>query len=241
MDQGAQQDGMQMGMQRVADLAQQGVVDPLMTAWGDIVRYFPSIIGAAIILLIGVLIAKAVEQLISKGLKRIGFDKFADQIQLSSVLSRGGIRQKLSDIIGALTYWVIMLAFITAGLNALNLPVAAELVQKVVLFLPKVVEALLILIVGVFAAAFLATTVREAANNAGILQSNLLGQFVQTAVVIVATVEALKQVGIQFVDQVFLLFFAALALAAGIAFGLGCKEIAGRWVSDIVDQAKHKR
>jgi len=241
MDQGAQQDGMQMGMQRVADLAQQGVVDPLMTAWGDIVRYFPSIIGAAIILLIGVLIAKAVEQLISKGLKRIGFDKFADQIQLSSVLSRGGIRQKLSDIIGALTYWVIMLAFITAGLNALDLPVAAELVQKVVLFLPKVVEALLILIVGVFAAAFLATTVREAANNAGILQSNLLGQFVQTAVVIVATVEALKQVGIQFVDQVFLLFFAALALAAGIAFGLGCKEIAGRWVSDIVDQAKHKR
>jgi len=241
MDQGAQQDGMQLGMQRVADLAQQGVVDPLMTAWGDIVRYFPSIIGAAIILLIGVLIAKAVEQLISKGLKRIGFDKFADQIQLSSVLSRGGIRQKLSDIIGALTYWVIMLAFITAGLNALNLPVAAELVQKVVLFLPKVVEALLILIVGVFAAAFLATTVREAANNAGILQSNLLGQFVQTAVVIVATVEALKQVGIQFVDQVFLLFFAALALAAGIAFGLGCKEIAGRWVSDIVDQAKHKR
>lgn len=241
MDQGAQQDGMQMGMQRVADLAQQGIVDPLLTAWGDIVRYFPSIIGAAIILLIGVLIAKAVEQLISKGLKRIGLDKFADQIQLSSVLSRGGIRQKLSDIIGALTYWVIMLAFITAGLNALDLPVAAELVQKVVLFLPKVVEALLILIVGVFAAAFLATTVREAANNAGILQSNLLGQFVQTAVVIVATVEALKQVGIQFVDQVFLLFFAALALAAGIAFGLGCKEIAGRWVSDIVDQAKHKR
>jgi len=240
MDQGTQ-DGMQMGMQRVADLAQQGIVDPLLAAWGDIVRYLPSILGAVVILLIGVLIAKAVEQLISKGLKRIGFDKFADQIQLTSTLARGGIRQKLSDILGALTYWVIMLAFITAGLNALDLSVAAELVQKVVLFLPKVVEALFILILGVFAAAFLSTTVREAANNAGILQSNLLGQFVQTAVMIVATVEALKQVGIQFVDQVFLLLFASVALAAGIAFGLGCKEIAGRWVSDIVDQAKHKR
>jgi len=240
MDQGTQ-DGMQMGMQRVADLAQQGIMDPLLAAWGDIVRYFPSILGAIVILLIGVLIAKFVEQLIGKGLKRIGFDKFADQIQLSSTLARGGIRQKLSEIIGALTYWVIMLAFITAGLNALDLPVAAELVQKVVLFLPKVVEALFILILGVFAAAFLSSTVREAANNAGILQSNLLGQFVQTAVVIVATVEAMKQVGIQFVDQVFLLFFASVALAAGVAFGLGCKDIAGRWVSDIVEQAKHKR
>jgi len=241
MDQGTQ-DGMQMGMQRVTDLAQQGVMDPLLAAWGDIVRYFPSILGAIVILLIGVLIAKSVEQLIAKGLKRIGFDKFADQIQLSSTLARGGIRQKLSEIIGALTYWVIMLAFITAGLNALDLPVAAELVQKVVLFLPKVVEALFILILGVFAAAFLSTTVREAANNAGILQSNLLGQFVQTAVVIVATVEAMKQIGIQFVDQVFLLFFASLALAAGIAFGLGCKDLAGRWVGEIVEQAKsHKR
>jgi len=240
MDQGTQ-GGMQMGMQRVTDMAQQGVMDPLLAAWGDIVRYFPSILGAVVILLIGVLIAKAVEQLLSKGLKRIGFDKLADQIQLTSTLARGGIRQKLSDILGAFAYWVIMLAFITAGLNALNLPVAAELVQKVVLFLPKVVEALFILILGVFAAAFLSATVREAASNAGILQSQLLGQFVQTAVVIVASVEALKQVGIQFVDQVFLLFFASLALAAGIAFGLGCKDIAGRWVADIVEQAKHKR
>ena len=49
MDQGTQQDGMQMGMQRVADLAQQGVMDPLLAAWGDIVRYFPSILGAIVI------------------------------------------------------------------------------------------------------------------------------------------------------------------------------------------------
>jgi small-conductance mechanosensitive channel len=237
--------GTQSGLQNMADVLQQwfqrGAVDPITAAWWDIVGSLPSILGAVVILLIGLIFSKAVEQGISKGLKRIGFDKFADQIQLTSTLARGGIRQKLSDILGALAYWVIMLAFITAGLNALNLPVAAELVQKVVLFLPKVVEALLILIVGVFAAAFLSSTVREAANNAGILQSNLLGQFVQTAIIIVATVEALKQVGIQFVDQVFLLFFAAVALAAGIAFGLGCKDIAGRWVSDIVEQAKHKR
>ena len=241
MDQGMQE-SMQTGMQRVANMAQQGLVDPLRAAWENIVSYLPSILGALVILLIGVLIAKAVEQLIVTALKKIGLDKLADQIKLSAVLTQGGIRHKLSEMIGALTYWVIMLAFITAGLNALNLPVAAELVQKVVLFLPRVVEALFILILGVFAAAFLSSTVREAANNAGILQSHLLGQFVQTAIVIVATVEALKQVGIQFVDQVFLLFFASVSLAAGIAFGLGCKDLAGRWVGEIVEQAKsHKR
>ena len=62
----------------------------------------------------------------------------------------------------------------------------------------------------------------------------------QTAIVIVTVVEALKQVGIQFIDQVFLLFFASISLAAGIAFGLGCKDLAGRWMSEIVEQAKHK-
>ena len=235
---------MQGTMQTVADMAQQGVqqglLDPLRVAWEDIIRYFPSILGALIILLVGALIAKGVEQLLVNVLKRINLDKIADQIQLSSVLARGGIRHKLSQLIGALTYWVIMLAFIMAGLNALNLPVAAELVEKVVLFLPRVVEALFILILGVFAAAFLSTTVREAANNAGVLQSQLLGQFVQTSIVIVTIVEALKQVGIQFIDQVVLLFFASVSLAAGIAFGLGCKDLAGRWVSEIVEQAKHK-
>lgn len=232
-------------METVASMAQQGfqqgLVDPLQVAWANIVNYFPSLLGAVLILLIGALIAKVVEGLLVKLLKRVALDKLADQIQLSDVLARGGIRHKLSGIIGALAYWVIMLSFITAGLNALDLPIAADLVQKVVLFLPRVVEALFILILGVFVAAFLATTVREAANNAGILQSNLLAQFVQTAIVIVATVEALKQVGIQFIDQVFLLFFAGVSLAAGIAFGLGCKDLAGRWVSDIADQVKSKR
>ena len=232
-------------MQTVASMAQQGfqqgVWDPLQMAWANVVNYFPSLLGALLILLIGALIAKVVEGLLVGLLKRVAIDKLADQIQLSAVLAKGGIRHKLSGIIGALSYWVIMLSFITAGLNALNLPVAAELVQKVVLFLPRVVEALFILILGVFVAAFLATTVREAANNAGILQSNLLAQFVQTAIVIVATIEALKQVGIQFIDQVFLLLFAGISLAAGIAFGLGCKDLAGRWMSDIVEQAKHKR
>ena len=232
-------------METVASMAregfQQGVWHPLQAAWANIVNYFPSLLGAVLILLIGALIAKVLEDGLVKILKRVALDKLADQIQLSDVLARGGIRHKLSGIIGALAYWVIMLSFITAGLNALDLPVAADLVQKVVLFLPRVVEALFILILGVFVAAFLATTVREAANNAGILQSNLLAQFVQTSIVIVATVEALKQVGIQFIDQVFLLLFAGVSLAAGIAFGLGCKDLAGRWVSDIADQAKSKR
>ena len=123
---------MQGAMQTMANMAQQGVqqgvVDPLRAAWENIVRYFPSILGALVILLIGVLIAKGVEQLLVTVLKKIGLDKIADQIQLSSVLARGGIRHKLSQLIAALTYWVIMLAFIMAGLNALNLPVAAELV-----------------------------------------------------------------------------------------------------------------
>ena len=86
MDQGMQ-GGTQSGLQNMADTAQQwfqqGAVDPITAAWWDIVGSFPSILGALLILLIGVFIAKTVEQLLGKGLKRIGLDKLADQIAQS--------------------------------------------------------------------------------------------------------------------------------------------------------------
>ena len=136
-----------------------------------------------------------------------------------------------------------MLAFVMTALNALNLTVAAELFQNTVAFLPNVVAAVFILIVGVFAAAFLSTTVRTAASNAGLQASHLLGQVIQTIVVVFSIVTALQQLQIQFVGEVFLIILAGISLGSALAFGLGCRDLAGRWVSDVLQELKssHKR
>jgi hypothetical protein len=125
--------------------------------------------------------------------------------------------------------------------NALQLTVAAELFQSVVTFLPNVIAAVFILIIGMFAAAFLASTVRTAAGNAGVLQAHLLAQLVQTVVVIFAVVAALQQLQIPFFGEVFLIVLGGISLGCAIAFGLGCKDLAGRWASDIVDQIQGRK
>ena len=217
------------------------VVEPVQALWSQVMMFLPRLAGALLLFLVGWMIAKGVEALAVRILKMISLDKIADQIQLSSVLSKGGIRHKLSELIGVIVYWLIMLAVVMVVFNALELTVAAELFQSVVTFLPNVIAAVFILIVGMFAAAFLSSTIRTASSNAGILQAHLIGQLVQAVVVIFAVVAALQQLQIPFFGEVFLIILAGISLGCAIAFGLGCKEIAGRWAADLVEQIQGRK
>ena len=228
-------------METGASLVHQLVVAPLQNAFAVFWAFVPSILSAIIILAIGMTIAKLLETVIIRVLKVITLDKIAEQVQLSTVLAKGGIRRKLSELIGAIVYWIVILAFTMAALDALRLTVAAQLLQSLVGFLPSVIAAVFIVIIGVFAAAFLAATVRTAASNAGILQAHLLGQLVQVVVVVFTGVAALEQLHIQFVGEVFLIILGAVSLGTGLAFGLGCKDLAGRWTSDLIDQIKSRK
>jgi hypothetical protein len=217
------------------------LVEPLRAAANTAMTYVPSIAGALAIFLVGWLVAMGIERAILEVLKVLTLDKLAEKAQISGILAKGGIRGKLSELIARIAYWIVMLAFVMASLDALNLTVAAELLQSVVAFLPQVVAALFILVIGIFAAAFLGTTVRTAASNAGILQSQLLAQIVQTVIVISASVGALQQLQIPFFGEVFLIILAGISLGCAIAFGLGCKDLAGRWVGDVVEQIQGRK
>lgn len=217
------------------------VVQPVQSLLNQVMTFLPTVAGAIVLFLVGWLIAKIIEGIVVKVLKTIGLDKLADQTNLSGVLTKGSIKRKLSELVGTIVYWLVMLAVLMVTFNALQLTVAAELFQQVVAFLPNVVAAVFIFIVGVFAATFLSATVRTAASNAGILQSHLLGQLTQTIVVIFAGIAALQQLQIRFVGEVFLIILAGISVGAALAFGLGCKDIAGRWVSELIDELQAKR
>jgi len=217
------------------------LVQPVQSFFSQLMGFLPSVLGALLILLVGWFVAKAIERVVVQVLKTVQLDKLADKIQLASVLAKGGIRRRLSELIGVIIYWLVMLAVLIASLNALQLTVAAQLLEQVVAFLPNVVAALFIVIVGVFAAAFLATTVRTAASNAGLTQAQSLGQLVQLIVVIFTAVAALQQLRIQFVGETFLIILAAVSLGLALAFGLGCKDLAGRWVGDLVERLSSRK
>jgi hypothetical protein len=217
------------------------LVQPIQSLLTQLLGFLPSFLGALLILLVGWLIAKALESVVVGLLKTVQLDRLAERIQLADVLTKGGIRQKLSELIGVIIYWLGMLMVVIAALNALQLTVAAQLLEQVVTFLPNVVASIFILIVGIFAASFVAATVRTAASNAGVAQSQVLSEIVQGHVIIFAGVAALQQLGIQFVGEVFLIILAGFSLALGLAFGLGCKDRAGRWLDGLIEQMSSRK
>jgi len=217
------------------------IVQPVQSLVNQVMAFLPTLLGALVLFLVGWLVAQAIQLGVVRVLKTIGLDKLADQIQLSAVLTKGGIRHKLSELIGVIVYWLIMLAVVMIVFNALQLTVAAELFQSVVTFLPNVIAAVFILIVGIFAASFLATTVRTAASNAGVGQAGLIAQLVENVVVIFAAVAALQQLRIPFFGEAFLIILAGISLGCALAFGLGCKDLAGRWVAEFTDQISSRR
>ncbi|WP_419161712.1 mechanosensitive ion channel family protein [Candidatus Palauibacter sp.] len=212
------------------------LLDPIRAFFGQLGSFLPNLLAVLAIAVGGWIVAKVIQAVLVRFLKAVKADSLAERIQLAEMLARGGIQRTFSQLVGVISYWLVMLVVLVAALNALQLTATAELLQRFVGFLPAVVTAILILILGILAAAFLAATVRAVASNAGIAQAQVLGQFVQSIVIIFAVVVALQQLGVQFVGDAFLIILGAISFGCALAFGLGCKDLAGRWVSGLVDR-----
>jgi hypothetical protein len=216
------------------------VVDPvkamLIKVWG----YIPSIAGAIVILVIGWFIAKLVEAVIVRVLKTIRLDAASDKAGVSNVLSQGEIKLTLSELIGAVIYWIVILVVIATALGTLNLTVAAELVSRLVDYVPNILAAIFILIVGAFLADFVAAIVRTTAGNAGINKSSLLAKITKTIIIIFAVIIAIEQLKIASAIIVLAvnIILISIGIGAALAFGLGCKDIAGKFVQEVINNMK---
>ena len=217
------------------------VMEPIRQALGIFLGFIPNILGALLILFVGWLFAKAVEALVVRGLQAIRLDRLAEQVWLADALAKGGVKRTTSELIGALIYWLLILIVLISVLNALQLMIAADLISRVVSYLPNVVAAVFILVLGIFAAAFLGATVRTSASNMGVAPSSFLSQITQTIVIVFVSVAALQQLGIQFVGEVFLIVLSGICLGLALAFGLGCQHLAGKWMDSVVEQFKAKK
>ncbi|MDD5437346.1 MAG: hypothetical protein PHX20_07370 [Candidatus Omnitrophica bacterium] len=216
------------------------VVDPVKAMLIKIWSYVPAIAGAIVILIVGWLIAKLVEAVIVRILKAVRLDSASDKVGVSNVLAQGEIKLSLSELIGVVIYWIIILVVIATALGTLNLTVAADLVSRLIEYVPNILGAIFILIVGAFLADFVATIVRTTAGNAGIKKASLLAKMTKIVLVIFAAVIAIEQLKIASTLIVLAVNIILISVGIGIAiaFGLGCKDIAGKFVQDLVNDLK---
>jgi len=218
------------------------VMEPVTAMLARVAGFLPTLIGVLVILIAGWIIAGALKNLVVKVLKLIQLDTASEKAGLGDILRRGGIRQTLSELIGVLIYWLVMLMVFMTALNALGMTVAAALLDKVILYIPNVIAAMFILSLGIFFSSMVGTIVRTASSNAGISQAKLLGQVTQTVIMIFAVIITLEQLNIasSILNLAINIILASIGLALAIAVGLGSKDLAGKMMQDFVNKVKGK-
>ena len=218
------------------------LLEPARVVLAQIGQFLVSILLVLVILIIGWLISKLIKAIVTKALRALKVDQLSDNIELDKLLEKGGISYSLSELIGVICYWLALLVTFMVAINAVGLTVAADLLRQVIAYIPNVIAVIFILILGMFVATLLRNIVHTAANNAGLSQSRLLSKIVEAIVIVFAVFVSLEQlnIGIRITELTLSIILGSIGLGLALAFGLGCKDIAERFVSDFLEKLKKK-
>jgi len=200
----------------------------------DIVLVFvPLLLGFLLILLVGYIIAAALSKAVTFLLRKIGFDNLANRIGLSRLEQNMGVRLDAAGILGKIVFWFIFLVFLVPATNALGLTAVSGILNTMIAYIPNVFVAILVLFLGTLAATFVADIVRGATASTNIGNSNLFANVARYAIIGFAALIALEQLQIApaLLNILFTAIIGALAIAFGLAFGLGGQDAARRWLN----------
>jgi len=217
------------------------LLDPIRTSLHQIGAFVPRVLLAIVILIIGWLIAKAVRFAIVKGLRAINFNVVTEKAGIDHFLRQGGGDFDTIRVFGALAYWLVILAALMIAFNSLELAYVTELIGRIVLFVPKVIVAVVVLVFGAYFARFVAAATTTYLRNIGVGEAALIGRLALYAMMTFVILIALDQLGLgDIIRQTFLIIVAAIALALALAFGLGgqkrAAELIERWTRSEIDQ-----
>jgi len=210
------------------------VLDTVRTYLVEIGRFLPKLTGALIVLVLGWLIAKAARWAIVNGLKLARFNVLAEKAGVDDFLKRGGSRKTTIDVLGILGYWLVILITLLTAFNTLGLGVVAELLRRVVLFVPNVIVAVLIIAIGLYFARLLAESVITYSKNVGLEDAETLGRITRYAIMAFVVILALAQmdIGGEILKNAFYILFGSVCLALALAFGLGGQK----WASEVLER-----
>ena len=207
-------------------------------------NFVSSLCAIILILLVGWIIARIIKNVVVRLLDVLQLDSFVEKVGVDKILAKGGIKYSISELVGVLSYWIIILIALVIAISAVNLNgQAAELLNTIVLYIPRVISAIFILVVGIFFASFVNAGVQTAAANIGVEQAGLLARLSQFIIIIFTIDIALKQLMIDIgaIENAVLIILSSLGLAFALAFGLGCKDIAGRLTQEFLDKLRSKK
>lgn len=219
------------------------ILGPGKAALVQIGNFFLRLGLIIVILIVGWVIAKIVRAIIVRILKAVRLDALSQRARLDELLRKGGVRYTVSELLGAICYWLLVLVALVVAVNAVGLTAAADLLNRIILYIPNVIAAIFILVLGAALARALGNVVQAASANAGISQSKFLATFVEVVIIIFALAITLEQlnIGKTIIGLAVNIILASLGLGFALAIGLGCKDIVGKAVSEWIEKLKSKK
>lgn len=210
--------------------------------WLGVVGFIPNLVVAIIIFVVGWVIGVVVEMAIAHFMKMIKFDEALQKAGFEDFVKKSGLSLNSGRFLGGLVKYFIIVVFLIASFDVLGLTQVTSFLRDVTLgYLPQLIVALLVLLIGVVVGDVLSRVVMASARAAGLTSASLLGTVSKWAVWVFAVLVALSQMGIAgaFIQTLFTGLVVAVSLALGLSFGLGGQQAAARAIEKVQSQVSH--
>lgn len=200
----------------------------------------PRILGFIVVVAIGWFVSSLLARAVVSLLRAIRFDDVMRKSGIADFMNKMGTGLDAASIVGAIVKWMVRIIVLLVAFDVLGLPAASDVMRQLLLWLPNLVVAMVVLFVGGIAARAVGNVVRGATAEGGFANPETLSNVARTTVWVFAIVVAVNQLGIatNLINVLFTGVVGAAALAAGLAFGLGGRDLAARTLENWYDQAQ---
>ena len=208
------------------------VVSSLQDLWVSFVGVLGNVVGALVVLIIGLVVATGLAALVERVVTLVKLDKALVSLGLKEYFDRAGIQINSGKFLGKLVYWFLVVVFLLAATDILGFYSLSNFLREALLYIPNVIVAVLIMLATFVIGNFMRNLVRASVKGAKLHASNFLSSLTWWSVVVFGLLTALSQLGIavSIINAVITGLVAMLALAGGIAFGIGGKEYASHLI-----------
>ena len=218
-----------------------GLTEAVTTSLAQIIAYLPTVILASLLLGLGYVLAKVVSVVVTRLLQLVGFDRLLSRTAVQTLLERSGTKQKISEILGMIGFWIIFLVFLIKASDTLSLTIVSDALTSIAYYIPKIGIAVLVLILGLIAANFVREVITMTCSSAGITHGTIVAQAVYVAVVLLIVVTAIDALGIDtaLLNNTIVILLAGFIGGAALSFGLGSRTavanlIAAHYLGSVV-------
>ena len=216
------------------------VVSSLQNLWLGAAMFVPNLIGALIVFVVGLIVAAGLGTLVEKLFDAARLDSFLARLGLAPYFERAGLRLRGAHFLGRLVYWFIVVAFLLAATDILGLFALSAFLRDVLAYIPNVIAAALIMLAAVVVGSFFKRIISASVLSARLHAAHFLGSLTWWAVVVFGFLAALVQlnIAVSIINSIITGFIAMLALAGGLAFGLGGRDYAADLIRRLRDHTE---